>query len=144
MGAPSVSRARLKLYDRYHAFQSAHKGWPDHPAKDEFSYAESFVNNPFRTEEWCYLLDSRLVGVSYVDALPGGLSAIYFYYEPELRHLSLGTWNVLKVIEQTAERGLPHAYLGYFVAGCRSMSYKARYVPNQIRGVDGQWRDFRE
>lgn len=144
IGAPAVSRARLDLYDRFHAFQSQHRGWPEHPAKDEFSYRDSFVSNPFRTEEWCYHLDGKLIGVGYVDALPAGLSAIYFYYEPAQRHRSLGTWNVLNVIAEAARRQLPFVYLGYFVPGCSSLAYKARFVPNQILGVDGRWLDFKE
>src|ERR1700757_393375 len=28
IGKPEVSRQKLKLYDRYHAFQSLNKGWP--------------------------------------------------------------------------------------------------------------------
>jgi arginine-tRNA-protein transferase len=142
IGAPAVTRAKLKLYDRYHAYQTEARGWPEHPAKDARSYAQSFVENPFPTEEWCYYLGGKLVGVGYVDALPGGLSAIYFFYDPEQRHRSLGTWNVLTVIRQTHERGLPHAYLGYYVEGCPSMVYKGRYVPNQLLGQDGCWHDF--
>src|SRR3954452_21171294 len=34
IGTPMVSRAKLYLYDRFHAFQSDAKGWPLHPAKD--------------------------------------------------------------------------------------------------------------
>jgi arginine-tRNA-protein transferase len=144
IGAPGVSRAKLDLYDRFHAFQSDLKGWPEHPAKDEGSYRESFVSNPFRTEEWCYFLDGKLIGVGYVDALPAGLSAIYYYYEPDQRGRSLGTWNVLNVIAEAARRELPFVYLGYFVPGCSSLAYKAKFAPNQILAEDGRWHDFKE
>lgn len=143
IGEPSVTRAKLDLYDRYHAYQAEHKGWPVHPARDPASYASSFVENPFPTQEWCWYLGDRLVGVGYVDDLPGGLSAIYFFYDPEDRHRSLGTWNVLGVIEHAVARRIPFVYLGYYVDGCRSMEYKAGFVPNQVRGPDGAWRDFR-
>jgi arginine-tRNA-protein transferase len=149
VGLPSVTRAKLALYDRYHAYQAGARGWPQHPAKDAVSYADSFVHHPFRVEEWCYYLNNRLVGVGYVDHLPaagradGGLSAIYFYYDPAERDRSLGTWNVLCLIDEAVRRGLAHVYLGYYVPGCLSMSYKPRFVPNQIRGTDGVWRDFR-
>src|SRR5262249_44619859 len=56
VGKPMVSRARLDLYDRYHAYQTEHRGWPLHPAKDADSYAGSFVRNPFPVQEWCYYL----------------------------------------------------------------------------------------
>jgi arginine-tRNA-protein transferase len=143
IGTPTVSRARLELYDRYHAFQAEVKGWPEHPPRDAHGYASSFVEHPFRTEEWCYYLGKRLVGVGYIDDLPQGLSAIYFFYDPDERHRSLGTWNVLNVIAEAARRALPHVYLGYFVAGCASMQYKSRFVPNQVLGRDGAWHDFR-
>jgi leucyl-tRNA---protein transferase len=142
IGEPSVTRAKLRLYDRYHAYQADAKGWPLHPAKDAGGYAASFVDNPFPTEEWCYYLCDRLVGVGYVDDLPGGLSAIYFFYDPDERSRSLGTWNVLNLIDQARARDLPHVYLGYYVAGCPSMAYKTRFGPNQVLGEDGRWHDF--
>src|SRR5262245_50330633 len=63
IGEPRVNRARLNLYDRYHAYQTEAKGWPVHPAKDRSEYVSSFVYNPYPTQEWCYYLGSRLVGV---------------------------------------------------------------------------------
>lgn len=143
IGWPSVTKAKLRLYDHYHAHQSTYKAWPLHPAKDADSYANSFVDNPFATEEWCYYLGRQLVGVGYVDVLPGGLSAIYFFYDPDQRERSLGTWNVLRLIYECRRRGLPHLYMGYHVEGCTSLSYKANFVPNQILGSDGQWVDFK-
>jgi arginine-tRNA-protein transferase len=142
IGRPSVTRAKLALYDRYHAHQTAAKGWPEQPAKDADSYASSFVDNPIPTEEWCYFLDNKLAGVAYVDALPIGLSAIYFYYEPAARKRSLGTWNVLRTIDEAAARCLPHLYLGYYIAGSASMAYKSRFAPNQVLLQDGSWHDF--
>ncbi len=142
IGPPTVSRAKLSLYDRFHAHQADWKGWPLHPAKDAASYRESFVNNPRFTEEWCFVLDDRLIGVGYVDRLPQALSAIYFFYDPAERERSLGTWNVLCVLDDAVRAGLPHVYLGYYVDGCSSLSYKANFQPNQILQPDGSWRDF--
>jgi arginyl-tRNA--protein-N-Asp/Glu arginylyltransferase len=142
IGMPGITSNKLRLYDRYHAFQADLKGWAEHPPKDAASYSESYINNPKFTEEWCYYLEGALIGVGYVDNLPGGLSAIYFYYDPDLRHRSLGTWNVMRVLEEAKRRGLPHVYLGYYVDGCGSLAYKANFRPNQIRWPDGVWRDF--
>ncbi len=142
IGPPTVTRAKLQLYDRYHAFQADLKGWPLHPAKDAASYRESFVANPPFTEEWCYHLDGQLVGVGYVDDLPNGLSAIYFFYDPAYRAYSLGTWNVLVLLAEAARRGRSYTYLGYYVPGCRSLAYKANFKPNQILHADGRWLDY--
>jgi arginyl-tRNA--protein-N-Asp/Glu arginylyltransferase len=143
IGEPTLTPSKLALYDRYHAYQAATKHWPEHPTRDAAGYAHSFVDNPFPTEEWCYYLEDRLLGVGYVDVLPVGLSAIYFFYDPAQRRRALGTWNVLRLIEEAATRGLPHVYLGYYVADCPSLSYKANFVPNQVLGPDGRWMDFR-
>lgn len=142
IGPPELTPEKLDLYDAYHARQSAVKGWPEHPAQDAFEYQSCFVDNPLETEEWCYYLDGRLVGVGYVDALPAGLSAIYFFYDPAERVRSLGTWNVLQVARQAAQRGVPHVYLGYFVADCPSMNYKSRFHPNETLESDGRWHAF--
>lgn len=141
VGPPTVTEAKLDLYDRFHAYQTATKGWPPQGPKDADEYAISFVHNPFPTEEWCYYLDGRLVGVGYVDQLPHSLSAIYFFHDPGQRRRSLGTWNILSLIAWTAAKRRPFLYLGYYVNGCRSMAYKNRYVPNQILGPKGEWLD---
>lgn len=139
---PSVTQNKLDLYDRYHAHQAVTKGWPAHPPKDAADYRESYVNNPAFTEEWRYLVGNDLIGVGYVDALPGGLSAIYYFHDPVLRHRSLGTWNVLCVLDEARRRELPWAYLGYYVEGCGSLEYKAKFRPNQLRLPDGSWNEF--
>ena len=135
IGEPDVSDERLDLYDRYHAFQVDSKEWPDHGPKDPDDYRQSFVDNPFTTEEWSYRLNDKLVGVGYVDVLPQGLSAIYFYYDPEHRDRSLGTFNVLSLIEETRRRKLPHLYLGYHVGGCGS----ARRYKERTSGRTRRW-----
>jgi leucyl-tRNA---protein transferase len=142
VGPPTVTRTKLNLYDRFHEFQTDRKGWPEHPAKDAASYRESFVHNPEFTEEWSYYLDGRLVGVGYADRLAQSMSAIYFFYDPDLRLRSLGTYNVLCLLEECSLRKFTYLYLGYYVAGCRSLEYKANFKPNQVRHADGTWREF--
>jgi len=138
MGEPSPSPDTRALYDKFHRYQHATKGWP--PPDEEGP--DAFLSNPFPTEEWRYLLNGRLVGVGYVDALPDGLSAIYYFSDPEERSRSLGTFNVLSIIEEAGRRGLPWVYLGYYVKGCRSVEYKGRFTPNEVLGADGTWVPF--
>ena len=77
-----------------------------------------------------------------MDALPDGLSAIYFFYDPDERHRSLGTFNVLSIIDAARQRGLPWVYLGYYVEGCGSVEYKGRFRPNEVLRPDGTWGAF--
>ena len=144
IGSPFVTKEKLDLYGRFHRFQHRNKGWPKHGEENPGAYLESFVDNPFPTEEWCYYLGDKLVGVGYVDCLPEGLSAIYFFYDPDERERSLGTFNVASIIRMAGNRQLPHVYLGYFVEGCRSLEYKSRFRPNEVLQADGAWCAFRE
>jgi arginine-tRNA-protein transferase len=142
IGEPRVTRDKLDLYDRFHLQQSMRIGWNEPEPKDAESYNQSFVQNPFPTQEWCYYLGDKLVGVGYVDILPKATSAIYFYHDPDLSKRSLGTFNVLSIIDRTRRLGIPHLYLGYFVEGCRSLEYKGRFRPNQVIDARGAWLDF--
>jgi len=100
------------------------------------------LENPFRTEEWTYYVGNRLIAVAYVDALPEALSAIYCHDDPTEAARSPGTFNILSLLAAARERGLPHVYLGYYVAGCRSMEYKRKFRPNEVLGPHGRWEAF--
>ena len=102
-----------------------------------------YVANPFPTEEWSYWISGTLVGLGYVDALPEGLSAIYFVHAPDEHRRSLGTFNILTLIDAARRRGLPHVYLGYYVEGCRSLEYKARFRPHEVLN-GGAWTGARQ
>lgn len=135
VGAPSFSAEKLDLLARFHRHGHETKRWP---AQEDVSL-KLFVDNPFPTEEWCYYVGGRLVGVGYVDALPNALSAIYFYWDPAEHRRSLGTFNILALIAAARERGLPHVYLGYYVEGCRSLEYKAKFAPNEVLRPEVGW-----
>jgi arginine-tRNA-protein transferase len=143
IGNPCLTKDRSDLYHAFHAFHAEFKGWPGAEGRDANDYIESFVENPFPTQEWCYYLHGKLIGVGYVDVVPGALSAIYFYYDPDERYRSPGTWNVLSLLEYAKAQSIPKLYLGYYVAGCRSMEYKAGFTPNEVLHPDGCWRLFR-
>ena len=133
VASPSASPEKLDLLARFHQHGHATKGWP--AASPDLNV---FLDNPFQTEEWTYYLGETLVAVSYVDTLPEGLSAIYCFHDSDHRR-SLGTLNILQMIEVAKQRGLPHVYLGYYVDGCRSLEYKRRFRPNEVLGADGSW-----
>ena len=125
IGAPAVTSEKLALLDRFHNERSEARGWA-HDSADAAEYTEQFVSNPFPTQEWCYFLDDALIGVGYVDELPGGLSAIYFARDPAHGDRTLGTWNVLCILDRARQLALPHVYLGYHSDGCPSLQYKAQ------------------
>lgn len=140
IGSGSITSDRVELFSRFHSHGHATKGWP---TPDD---AEADMNfhllSPIPIEEWSYWIDGRLVGIGYLDSLPDALSAIYFVHDPAEHRRSLGTFNVLKIIEAARVRKLPQVYLGYFVAGCRSLEYKANFRPNEILTSSG-WEPFK-
>jgi len=138
IGPPSITSDKIALSARFHAYGREAKGWPEDGEPD----LRFFIRNPFRTEEWTYHLGGRLIGVGYVDALAEGLSAIYFYWDPAEAKRSLGTFNVLAMIDAAKERRVPHVYLGYYVEGCRSLEYKARFTPNEVLRDGSTWEPF--
>jgi arginyl-tRNA--protein-N-Asp/Glu arginylyltransferase len=138
VGVPILSPDRLDLWTRFHRHGHAAKGWPADVGGDPGLLLE----NPFHTEEWTYYVGNRLIAVAYVDALPEALSAIYCYYDPTEAARSPGTFNILSLLAAARERGLPHVYLGYYVAGCRSMAYKRQFRPNEVLGPHGLWEAF--
>jgi arginyl-tRNA--protein-N-Asp/Glu arginylyltransferase len=109
---------KLHLYQRYHEYQHHHKHWPNDGHIEQEEYVTSF--------------QQQLLGVGYVDRLPLGLSAIYFFYDPDFRSRSLGTFHILSLIAEAQKAQLPYVYLGYYVAGCPSLEYKARFQPNEV------------
>jgi arginyl-tRNA--protein-N-Asp/Glu arginylyltransferase len=139
VGDPVLTADKQALFDKFHDHQHQVRGWPRQTGEE----TASFVDNPFPTEEWSFYVAERLVAVGYVDRLPEALSAMYFFYDPDERHRSLGTFNVLSVIAAARARSVPYVYLGYYVDGCRSLEYKARFRPNEVLATDGNWVSFR-
>jgi arginine-tRNA-protein transferase len=138
IASPSICPEKRDLFDRFHRDGQETKGWPAMGGTN----LDLLLANPFPTEEWTYHLGERLIAVGYVDALPEGLSAIYFYWDPAERHRSLGTFNILTMVESARERGLTDVYLGYYVEGCRSLKYKSRFRPNEVLTAEGVWEAF--
>lgn len=129
---PTVTPQHLDLYNRYHAHMKAKRGWKHYHLSMQ-SYHELYVagHGDFG-QEILYFIDNRLVGVDLVDILDDGLSSIYFFYDPDFAHLSLGRYSLYQQIRLCQQYDLPWVYLGYYVQECASLRYKGEYTPHQI------------
>lgn len=83
----------------------------------------------------------QLIAVALSDVMGDGLSMVYSYFDPDFSDRSLGTYMILDHIQRAHDRGLPHVYLGYWVAGSRKMDYKTRFLP-QDHLMPGGWERF--
>lgn len=102
-------------------------------------YYESFFLNgivdSFRVQ---YRLDGRLVGSAILDIGENWLNAVYFYFDPDEDRRSLGTFNILTLLDLCLERGIDYLYLGYYIQNVAAMSYKSSFKPHYLY-LDGGW-----
>ncbi len=80
----------------------------------------------------------KLLAVAVVDVMSNGLSAIYSFFDPDVKERSLGVFAVLWQIQRARELNLPNVYLGYWIKQCRKMSYKIEYRPIELL-VNNRW-----
>jgi arginine-tRNA-protein transferase len=129
---PAVSHEHLRVFNDYHADMHHRRDWP-HKRVTADDYVESFLVGSWEfAREFRYYDGARLVGVGLVDEVASGLSSVYFYHDPAWRPFGPGTFSILREIEHAREAGRPWHYLGYWIAGCASMNYKARFGPHEL------------
>jgi arginine-tRNA-protein transferase len=138
IGEPTVDGQRVALFNRHRRLRKLDR---DNDPIDRASYAEFLVHSCCRTLELSYWHSGRLVGVAIADAGASSLSAVYCFFDPDFRGVSLGTYSVLRQVELCRQTGRRYLYLGFYIALSPHMSYKANFHPHQRR-IGGQWRDF--
>jgi len=138
--APAIRPVRDEVFDLYHRYLAY-----QHPGTIQFRDRESmeacFYEEGTDTLEISYRVAGRLMGVSIVDICDWSWSSVYHFFEPDLARRSPGVFSVLAEIEMCRRIGVPHYYLGYWIAGCPAMAYKADYRPCEIL-VGGAWREL--
>jgi arginine-tRNA-protein transferase len=136
LGPPQVDEERLSLYHLWHANREAAREWvPSALDTREYTLQFAFPHPSAREVAFYDDAESRLIGVSICDEAPQGWSLVYFFFHPAYASWSLGVTNVVLGVEIAAARRIPHVYLGYSVAECPSLRYKAAFGPREeLRG----------
>lgn len=140
----SVTRAptgysdeRLELHNRY--CQERH-GRDSNNTMDEGEYRFFMVESPVPTFELQYWhADGRLAGIALIDDLGAAWSSVFTYYDPTEPKRGLGTWSILQTLLHAQEAGVRYVHLGFYVAGCKAMSYKTRFRPAEMLTPRGDW-----
>jgi len=131
------------LFRRYLDARHGDGGMADMTAVDystmiEDSHVETRLVEYRLSQESAVAAGERpLVAASLTDRLADGLSMVYSFFVPGEQSRSFGTYMILDHIERARRLGLPHVYLGYWVAGSRKMAYKARFLPQERLGMNG-------
>ena len=81
------------------------------------------------------------MGNSIVDIGENWLNAVYFYFDTTESSRSLGTYNILTLIDFCIQKSIDYLYLGYYIEGVSAMDYKSRFRPYYLRQRE-QWVRF--
>ncbi len=130
--------ATEKQYAMFVAYQNSRHGYGDMAKMDFHDYQSLVEDTPVETilVEF-HQSDRGLVGVCLMDRIENGLSAVYSFFEPGLNKRSMGTHMILWMIAQARKLDLANVYLGYWIADCPKMSYKAAFQPLEAYAPEG-------
>lgn len=138
LGSPQTCDEYVALYNEHKRARGLATG---ETAIDSDGYRSFLADSCCETFELRYFLDEQLLGIAITDRSRDSLSAVYCYFDPKHEKLSPGTYSILKQVELCRQWGLRYLYLGLYIADCRAMAYKDRFLPHE-RLVDGQWLRF--
>lgn len=131
---PTATEEKLSLYNRYNS------QWHGAAEVTLPEFQSAFCDSCVHTLEFSYRTpEGELLAVGLCDLAPESLSSVYFYFEPKSRSRGLGTFGALYEIGFASWNAIPYYYLGYWVAGCDAMSYKANFQPHELLSWDGKW-----
>lgn len=133
-GPLAPTREKLALLEKFfrHRYPGRHNNAHDY-------YSGFFLSSAEFSLEATYRLDGQLVGTAIIDLGSSWLNAVYFFFDPDQADRSLGTFNILRLVELCQQHGLAELYLGFWIAEAKAMRYKAAFLPHQILR-QGQWQ----
>ncbi len=95
-------------------------------------YRDFFLNSIVNSAQLQYRVGDRLIGTAIIDIGYNWLNAVYFYFDPEESRRSLGTYNILCLIDLCREWEIEFLYLGYYIQSVPAMSYKGNFYPHYL------------
>lgn len=125
--APLANEEQFALFASY---QSSRHSGGDMETMDFSDYRSLVEENSIDTALIEFRLEERLVAGIIIDKLSDGFSAVYSFFDTDMEsRRSIGTYMILWLVQHAREMGLEHVYLGFWIDGCRKMSYKTDFQP---------------
>lgn len=135
---PCFSEEKFRLYQRYQV--EVHHDNGEEVTPESFTrflvtsplVSDKNDNNLYGTFHQNYRIDGKLIAVAVLDILPSGVSSVYFFYDVDFKHLSLGKFSALQEIEFSKSNSLDYYYMGFYIHNCDKMKYKGEYQPSDL------------
>ncbi len=134
IGVVHPGREKLILCDKFLKTRYPYAG----NSADAY-YSGFFLNRIVTTFEVNYTLGGRLIGNAVFDLGYNWLNAVYFYFDPEEARRSLGTFNILTLLDFCRRKNIEYLYLGYYIEEVSAMSYKVNFKPYYLF-QDSKWQ----
>lgn len=128
-----VNDENLDLCDRF-----LKKRYPRENNSARGYFNDFFLTSIVHAAQIEFRVAGKLIGTSIVDVGSDWINAVYFYFEPEESKRSLGTFNILTLIDLCLDWQVEYLYLGYFIEEVSAMSYKSNFNPHFLR-LDEKW-----
>jgi arginine-tRNA-protein transferase len=132
-----INNDKLAICDKF-----LHERFPGRGNSALEYYAGFFVNSFGYTQEVEFWLDERLVAVSIVDIYENAINCVYFYFDPDEGKRSLGTYNIMFLVDLARRRGIKYVYLGLYIEEVAAMNYKTKFKPYYLL-QNGNWQMYK-
>lgn len=135
---PQTNRDHYKLFKNY--INSRHsKG--DMMDMTYLDFRTMLEISPVKTKVLNIYKNNKFFGAILFDVYGESFSANYSFFNPKFKNKSLGSFLILKLIEEAQKEKKKYLYLGYYIKECDKMSYKINFKPIEIL-KNKKWETF--
>jgi arginine-tRNA-protein transferase len=119
--SPLIYEKNLNFSDKNSNFKENFKEYFKEYFKDS---NESNDDIEYGSYHQHYKINNKIIAVGVLDLLPSGVSSVYFFYDPDLKFLSLGKYSALTEINFCKTFNFEFYYMGFYIHDCDKMKYK--------------------
>lgn len=138
IGKPKTRQEHYKLFKKY--LKQRHSNG-DMANMTYLDFRTMLEISPVETKILHIYKNNKFFGAILYDIYKNSFSANYSFYNPKYKNRSLGSFLILKLIEQAKKEKIEYLYLGYYIKECKKMSYKINFKPIEIL-KNKNWETF--